>query len=78
MGDRTDPAAVEPLADTIADEAQCGAIRMCRFQFDRERRNPRLSEIRVGATDSLHLAIPQCLARQWRGRGIEHRELDTG
>ena len=78
VGDRTYVAAVEPPADTIADEAQCGAIRMCRVQFDRERRNSGLSEIRVGAADSLHLAIPQCLTRQWRGRGIEHRKLDAG
>jgi hypothetical protein len=78
MGDRTDPATVEPLTDTITDEAQRGRIGMCRVQFDRERRNPGLSEIRIGTADPLHLAIPQCLARQWRGRGIEHRKLDAG
>ena len=66
MSDRTDPAAVESLTDSIADEAQCGAIWTCRIQFDRERRNPGLSEIRIGAADSLHLPFHNA----WRGSGV--------
>ena len=78
MSDRTYPAAVEPLTDAIADDAQRGTIGMCRVQFDRERRNPGLFEIRIGAADSQHFAIPQRLARQWRGRRVEYRKLDAG
>ena len=81
-GQRFGAATGDPDGDVVgqqlADDAQRGTIGMCRVQFDRERRNPGLFEIRIGAADSQHFAIPQRLARQWRGRRVEYRKLDAG
>ena len=37
-----------------------------------------VDDVAAGAADSQHFAIPQRLARQWRGRRVEYRKLDAG
>src|SRR5690606_30916515 len=72
--DGADATPGEAFEDAVADQGQRAAIGRVGVEPDRERRDPALAEVGRGATDALHLAVPQRPARQWINAAVVDRE----